>query len=106
MDEEREPVAEAKVAPGGASARAITALVLGIVGLGFCPPTAIVALITGKLELSAIARGKSSPQGRGLALTGYILGIVGAVFMVFWIVYVIVIICLGLGACFLENVGL
>ncbi len=106
MDEEREAVAEAKVAQGGASTRAITALVLGIVGLGFCPPTAIVALIIAKLELNAIAKGKSSPQGRGLALAGYILGIVGAVFIVFWITYFIVIICLGLGACVLENVGL
>ena len=98
-------IGETKAAGGSGSTKATVALVLGILGLGFCPPTAIVAWILGKQELNAIARGESSPKGRGLALAGYVLGIIGAALMVFWIIiiYVIAIICVGVGSGLLEN---
>jgi len=87
VNEEKKDVPEAKGAQQGASTKAIVALVLGILGLAFCPPTAIVAWILGKQELNAIARGESSPQGRGMAKAGFILGIIGTVLIVLWIIF-------------------
>ncbi len=85
VNEEKVSIGKTKGAGGGASTKAIVALVLGIVGLVFCPPTAIVAWILGKQELNAIARGESSAQGRGVALAGFILGIIGTVLVVSFI---------------------
>ena len=69
-----------------ASGRAVTALIMGIVGIVVCAPLAIVAWVLGKLELNAIARGESSSKGRGLAMAGYILGIVGTILIILGIV--------------------
>ena len=76
------------------SGLAITALVLGIVGvvcswvivLNFA--LGIAALIIGIIEFKKISAGTSSPKGRGMALAGIILGSV-AIFAA--IIYVIVI---------------
>jgi hypothetical protein len=79
---------------------AIVSLVTGIVGiviccipvaggfLGFC--SAVAAIVTGVLELKKIERGESSVKGKGMALTGFILGIVAAVFTVVVIILLIV----------------
>ena len=77
-----------------ASGLAITSMVLGIVsivcswviGLNFA--LGIAALVTGIIEFKKIGAGESSAKGKGMALTGIILGslaILGAV------IYVIVI---------------
>ncbi|MFH1583658.1 MAG: DUF4190 domain-containing protein [Actinomycetota bacterium] len=69
--------------PDKASGRAIAALVLGIaaVTIGCCFYLNILlgpaALIVGILEYSAINRGKASIKGKGFAITGIILGIIG-----------------------------
>lgn len=60
---------------GGASGRAIAALVLGIVSLVACGCFAgIAALILAYGELKAIDAGQSSPAGRGYAKAGLIMG--------------------------------
>ena len=92
--EEKKATPEVRVEQDKASGRAITALILGIAGLVFCPPTAIVAWILGKIELNAIRRGESSSQGRGLALAGYILGIVGTIFIILGILGIILAIAI------------
>src|SRR3990172_423287 len=77
-----------------ASGLAITALVLGIVGvvcswiivLNFA--LGIAALVIGIIEFKKISAGTSSPKGRGMALAGIILGVV-AIFAA--IIYIIVI---------------
>jgi len=65
-----------------ASGRAIASLVLGIASvivpcIGFI--ACFLAMILGGLELKAIKGGRSSPKGRGLALAGLIISIVGLV---------------------------
>ena len=106
MNEENMSVGETKGAQQGASTKAIVALVLGILGLAFCPPTAIVAWIIGKQELNAIARGESSAQGRGLALAGFILGIIGTVLVAgVIIIYALIILGVVAAGIFEEGFG-
>jgi len=77
-----------------ASGLAITAMVLGIVGVvcswlpGLNFALGIAALVIGIIEFKKIGAGKSSPKGRGMALAGIILGSI-AIFA--GIIYVIVI---------------
>ena len=82
------------------SGLAITALVLGIVGVvcflfpGLNFALGIAALIIGIIEFKKISAGTSSPKGRGMALAGIILGSV-AIFAA--IIDVIVISVLSVG---------
>ena len=62
---------------GPASGLSIAALVLGIVGL-CCSPLSIIAVVLGLVEWNSINQGKSPRAGYGLALAGWILGIVGS----------------------------
>ena len=63
---------------GGASQRAIVALVLTIVGLVLCcgPLTGIPAAIVGWMEISAIKQGQSPPAGMWMAQVGLWGGII------------------------------
>jgi len=79
--------------PAGASGRAVTALVLGIVAFFCCHLSGPVAWILGAQERKAIRLGQSSPAGDGYAMAGMILGIVatailalGLVFAIIWLV--------------------
>lgn len=64
---------------GTPSGEATAALVFGILGLLCCPVFSIASLILGKQEMNRIDQGLSAIEGRGLALAGYILGIVSLV---------------------------
>jgi Domain of unknown function (DUF4190)/zinc-ribbon domain len=65
---------------GGASGRAIAALVCMILSFVFCGPfTGIPAIILGKQEMDAIKRGEASRAGDGLAKAGFYGGIVSVV---------------------------
>lgn len=63
--------------PEKASGMAITALVLGILGLPCCCSffAGIPALIVGFMENGKINRGMSSPKGKGFAIAGIVLGL-------------------------------
>jgi peptidoglycan biosynthesis protein MviN/MurJ (putative lipid II flippase) len=61
---------------------AIASLVLGIVGVS------IVAIILGHISLNQIKN--TGEQGRGMALAGTILGYVGLVFTIIWIIVAVV----------------
>lgn len=78
-------------APGGASQRAIIALVLVIVGLLCCGPfTGVPGAIVGWLELDAINNGKSPVAGKWMAQVGIWGGI--AVTLLhggIWVLYVL-----------------
>jgi hypothetical protein len=79
-------------ATGGASPRAIIALVLVIVGLLLCcgPFTAIPGAIVGWLELDAINSGKSPAAGKWMAQVGLWGGIAVTVLVgIVWVLYVI-----------------
>lgn len=76
---------------GGASQRAIIALVLVIVGLLCCGPfTGIPGAIVGWLELDAINNGKSPAAGKWMAQVGLWGGIaVTVLHSVIWVLYVL-----------------
>ncbi|MEJ5251188.1 MAG: DUF4190 domain-containing protein [Armatimonadota bacterium] len=82
------------MAGGGPSSQATTALVLGILGLVFgwmcCGLLSIPAIIVGKQEMNRIDQGLSPIEGRGLAQAGYILGIIGLVWLVLGVIYALV----------------
>jgi hypothetical protein len=61
---------------------AIASLILGIVGIS------IVAIILGHISLSQIK--KTGEQGRGMALAGTILGYVGFVITIIWVIVAVV----------------
>jgi len=62
-----------------ASGRSIASMVLSIASVVPCIGllTCLLGLILGGLEMKAIKEGRSSPKGRGFALAGLIIGIVG-----------------------------
>lgn len=63
--------------PEKASGMAVTALVLGILGLCCCGVFAgVPALIVGWMENGKINRGVSSPKGKGFAMAGIVLGLI------------------------------
>ena len=73
----------ASPAPMKASSQAITALILGIIGiLPCCNILAPIAWYLGNKEVKAIRAGVSSPAGQGMATAGMILGIIGTIFLV------------------------
>lgn len=61
--------------PGPTSGKAIASLICGI--FSFLLPSAIVAVIFGHLSLSEINRSAGRIRGKGMALTGLILGYLG-----------------------------
>ncbi len=69
------PLPAVAPAQGHTSGKAIGSLVSGI--LFFILPAAIVAVVLGHLSLSEINRSSGRIQGKGMALTGLILGYVG-----------------------------
>ncbi|MGQ9487745.1 MAG: DUF4190 domain-containing protein [Armatimonadota bacterium] len=81
----------APVVGGSASSQATTALVLGILGLLCCGLLSIPALIIGKQEMNRIDQGLAPVEGRGVAQAGYILGIIGLVFLGLLLLYVILV---------------
>ena len=76
--------------PQSASTQAITALILGILGVICCGLMAPIAWYIGNQELRAIQAGTSPAAGQGLATAGKILGMIGSIILaltVFWIFF-------------------
>ncbi len=67
----------ASPAAASASREAVTALVLGILGVVCCGFVAPVAWYLGQNELRAIRDGRASAAGEGMAMAGKILGMIG-----------------------------
>jgi hypothetical protein len=62
---------------GGASGRAIAALITSIVSLVICCwPASIVGIVLGKMEMNAIQDGRAPRAGETMAKVGFYLGIV------------------------------
>ena len=74
-------------ASGAASTQAITALVLGIVGIVCCTPAAPVAWYLGLNEERAIREGRAAVAGAGIATAAKILGIIGTVILVLGLLF-------------------
>ncbi len=65
--------------PPRTNSNAIVALVLGIAGLTVCQPLGIVAIFLGRSARKEIAESNGTQGGDGMALAGFVLGIVSAV---------------------------
>lgn len=72
--------------------QATTVLVLGILGIVICGILAPFAWSMGNKELAAIDSGRRSPENRGTANAGRILGIVGTVLLAIGIVFLILLV--------------
>ena len=72
--------------PAGTNKKAIWSLVTGILSLLCCSPLGIAAIILGHSAKSEIA--STGQGGRGMAQAGFILGIIGLVFMVISIILI------------------
>lgn len=82
--------------PGRRNAEgAIPALILGIVGLVFCPLVAPFAWFLGRKAERLVDASNGTLSGRGEATAGKILGIVACVLMIVGIVLLIVLIAVG-----------
>ena len=75
--------------PQKASSQAVTALVLGIVGIVCCQLCAPVAWYMGGQELKAVREGRSPMAGEGMAKAGQILGIIGTILLVLSILWIV-----------------
>lgn len=66
--------------PPANSSSAVTALVLGILGVVMCGPfTAVPAIVVGRKAMREIDDAQGRLGGRGMAQAGFVLGIVGSV---------------------------
>jgi hypothetical protein len=61
--------------------QAVTILVLGILSIVLCQVLGPFAWKMGNDELKAIAEGRRSPEGQGMAQAGKVCGIVGTVLL-------------------------
>lgn len=75
---------------GGGSGKAVTTLVLGILGIVCCQLLGPVAWVMGNGELKAIAAGTSPASNETLAKVGKILGIIGTVLLAVTVVWVFI----------------
>ncbi|MGE0130056.1 MAG: DUF4190 domain-containing protein [Blastocatellales bacterium] len=80
---------------GGASGRAIAAMILSIVSIFTCGPfMSIPGIILGKMEMDAIREGRASAAGETLAKIGFYVGIVSTAIyclgILAWLLIVIV----------------
>jgi len=80
------PASAPSAAAGGkTSGFAIAARVMGIVGIIFFGPLAILAIIFGAIGISQIGKDPSL-KGKGMAVAGLVLGIIAGAF---WIISII-----------------
>jgi hypothetical protein len=71
------------------SSQAITALVLGILGIICCGFLAPIAWYLGNQEQQAIREGRSPIAGEGLAKAASILGIIGTVLLALTLIWIL-----------------
>ena len=70
------------------SSQAVTALVLGILGIVCCGLLAPIAWYLGNQELQAIRQGRAAASGEGLAKAAQILGIIGTILLVLTVLWI------------------
>jgi hypothetical protein len=68
------------------------ALVLGIIGIVACQVVSPIALVIGRNAMKEIDASQGSLGGRGMAQAGFILGIIGTVFLALVVVGLLILI--------------
>jgi hypothetical protein len=82
------PTGVGAASASGATGKAIVILVLGIFGVVCCPVTAPIAWVLGQSELAAVRRGAAPAANEALAQIGMVLGILGTVLFVFFLLWI------------------
>jgi hypothetical protein len=75
--------------------RALLAMILGILGLVICGPVAPFAWWIGKKAVNEIDDSGGRLGGRGMAKAGYIMGVIGTIFLVIMVLVVAVMVPVG-----------
>ncbi|MDX6296545.1 MAG: hypothetical protein QOI51_402 [Nocardioidaceae bacterium] len=75
--------------------QATTALVLGILGLAVCQIIAPIALVIGRNSMKEIDASGGQLGGRGKALAGFIMGIIGTVILVVGVLLLALVFAVG-----------
>jgi Mn2+/Fe2+ NRAMP family transporter len=70
--------------------QAVTAMVLGIVGVTVCPFVGYAGLAIGSRVRKAIDAEPQRYTGRGMATAGFVLGIISIITTVLWILFVLI----------------
>ena len=78
--------------------QATLSMILGIIGVVVCGFTAPFALVIGRRAMNEIDASGGTLGGRGMAQAGFILGIVGSVFLVLGLLYLIGVIIFAISA--------
>lgn len=84
----------------------IASMVLGILGLvGMCAyglgmVLAVPALVMGRISMNRITAANGQLGGRGLAQAGFIMGIIGTSLGALWIIFWVVIVVVGMSGGF------
>jgi hypothetical protein len=78
--------------------QATLAMILGIVGVVVCGLTAPFALVIGRRAMNEIDASGGTLGGRGMAQAGFILGIIGSVFLVLGLLYLIVVVIVAVAS--------
>jgi hypothetical protein len=77
------------------SQKSVIALILGILSCVCCPIVGPVAFFIGRQAMAEIDASGGTLSGRGLAQAGFILGIIGCVFLVllilYWVVFIMIL---------------
>lgn len=79
--------------PGGKPHRGALILVLGILGLVFCPLTAPFAWMMGSEDLRQMRAGRMDPEGEGLTQAGRVLGMIVTGLMLLFVIGVVFVTC-------------
>jgi hypothetical protein len=72
--------------------QALTALVLGLIGVAIMPPVGIAGMVLGGRARRQIDERPHAYSNRGIATAGYVLGIVSLVFTALWALFIILIV--------------
>jgi hypothetical protein len=72
--------------------KSVIALILGILSVICCPICGPIAFFIGRQAMAEVDASGGAQSGRGLAQAGFILGIIGSVFLVLAVLYWIFVI--------------
>ena len=84
--------------------RGVLILVLGILGLVFCPIIGIFAWVMGSGDLNEMDAGRMDPEGKTLTQAGKICGIIAVVLMLLGFAFWLLVFMIGLGGAALAVV--
>ena len=77
---------------------AITAMVLGIIGVAVCQVTAPIAWVLGNKSLANIRQNPGMYQGEAMAKAGQVMGIIGTILLILVVLYFVFVFSVVFGS--------